>query len=92
MVSALLNVSDAALTTPIVLCPNPSKGDFTVNLGKNYADVTIQITDALGKIISTSKHSSVKIIDQEVNGPSGIYFVNVSANVGFLKSFKLIKN
>jgi len=72
--------------------PNPSNGNFTIDLGKEFANVSIHISNMLGQKISSSTYPSIKIIEQEINAPSGIYFVTISTSEGISKTMKIIKN
>jgi len=60
--------------------PNPTRGNFTVDLGKEFTNVNVQITDILGKIVSSTTHVSAKTIEQKINGPVGMYFVQVKTS------------
>ncbi|WP_432412506.1 T9SS type A sorting domain-containing protein [Rasiella sp. SM2506] len=71
--------------------PNPTNGNFTIDLGKEYTDVTIQISNLLGQTISSSTYASTKIIDQEIAASAGMYFVNVSTAEGNSKTLKIVK-
>ncbi|MBA6152058.1 T9SS type A sorting domain-containing protein [Gelidibacter maritimus] len=74
------------------LYPNPTTSNFTIELGKEYSNVSIQILDMLGTVISSTNYKFVKSIEAQINGPTGTYFVNVGTSEGFSKSFKFIKN
>lgn len=75
----------------ISIYPNPFNGYFTIQLGKEYKDVTIQVTNLLGQIISIKKYNSIKRIETEINAPSGIFFVRLSPSKEQSKTFKIIK-
>lgn len=84
-----LKVSDIVLGTEentlsnIKLFPNPTNGNFTINLGKEYTDVCVAVYNMLGQIISSEKYTSAKTISQEIPGAAGVYFVGIStANEG----------
>jgi hypothetical protein len=62
----------------IEIFPNPTNGNFTIELGKEYKDITIQISNILGQIISSEEYASAKTIQKEITGPAGVYFVEVN--------------
>ena len=76
----------------VTLYPNPSDGNFTIDLAKEYTDVTVQISNILGQVISSEKYTSAKIIEKEINTSAGMYFVNVTTTEGFSKTIKILKN
>ncbi|MDC8001707.1 SBBP repeat-containing protein [Aequorivita todarodis] len=76
---------------PISLYPNPSKGSFTVDLGKEFQNATVEISNMMGQIISSEKYSSVKTITQQINASAGIYFVKVSTAKEGSNTLRIIK-
>ncbi len=72
--------------------PNPNNGNFTIDLGAMHQDITVEITNTLGQIISSEKYTSTKKIDQQINSSTGIYFVKISTANGEAKTIKIIKN
>lgn len=88
--SIVLGMEENTLNS-IKMYPNPSNGNFTIDLGKEYTAVSVQILNMLGQNISSDKYASAKIIEQEINASAGIYFVKVStANEGS-KTLRIIK-
>ncbi|MCK0115049.1 T9SS type A sorting domain-containing protein [Gelidibacter sp. F63206] len=83
--------TDENILSNLAMYPNPSSGHFTIDLGKDYSDVNLQIHNMLGQQISSNKYTSIKTIEQEINTSAGIYFVKVSSE-GVSKTLKLIKN
>ena len=75
----------------IVLFPNPSNGNFTMDMGKEYTDVTVELYNMLGQIISSDKYTSAKIIEQKINASVGIYFVKVSTPKEGSRTLRIIK-
>lgn len=62
----------------VLVYPNPSEGLFQVEMKDNAAKLTIQITDAQGKIVRENKEvSGVFTVDLSREG-KGIYFMHVS--------------
>jgi len=73
------------------LYPNPTNGNFTIDLGKEFTDVSTQITNMLGQVISSSTYASARTIEQEITASAGMYFVNISTSEGAIKTLKIIK-
>ena len=87
----LLDINETIFTTVITAFPNPSNGQFTIDLGKEYTNVTVQITSMLGQIISSEKFDSAKNIKQEINASQGMYFVSISTATGESAIVKVLK-
>ncbi|HLW30647.1 MAG TPA: T9SS type A sorting domain-containing protein, partial [Aequorivita sp.] len=86
----VLGTEENSLST-ISIYPNPSKGHFTINLGKEYADVSVQIYNMLGQTISWENYASTKTINKEITGPAGIYFVRVNTAEERSTTLRIIK-
>ncbi len=87
-----LGINKKELSTSISLYPNPSNGNFTINLGKEYTDVSVQIYSLLGQIISSEKYAFAKTIEQEINLSAGIYLIKVNADKLESRAFRIIKH
>ena len=79
-----IKVTDIVLGTQentlsnLSIYPNPNSGQFTIDLGKEYTDVTVQVVNMLGQIISSENYASAKTISKEITNAAGVYFVRVS--------------
>ncbi|WP_169718942.1 beta strand repeat-containing protein [Aequorivita capsosiphonis] len=88
--SIVLGIEENTLSS-IKMYPNPSNGNFTIDLGREYTDVTVQIYNMLGQQISFVNFASTKLIRQEINTSAGIYFVKVSTAKEGSKTLRIIK-
>ena len=70
-------VNTADFSSEITAFPNPSKGLFTINLGRELNGVTTKLKSASGNLIETKVYSSVKDFNIEINQTSGIYFLTI---------------
>ncbi|SRX73414.1 T9SS type A sorting domain-containing protein [Aequorivita antarctica] len=85
-----LGVEDNFLNR-IRLYPNPSNGTFTIDLEKEYTDVTVKIYNMLGQIISSEKYALAKTIEKEITNAAGVYFVKVSTAKEGSNTLRIIK-
>lgn len=74
----------------IKVFPNPSKGEFVIEMGTTY-DKTIEVVDFTGKVIQSSKTSSAKVNVNINNYANGIYYVKVISNGG-VDVIKVVKD
>ena len=73
------------------LYPNPTNGNVTVDLKKNYSNVSITLHDMLGRKIMAKDYELVQNFGLTLQQSSGVYFLTViSENKKAV--FKLIKN
>lgn len=86
----MLGEDDFTLATQGSVYPNPTTGDFTIDLGENLGEVTVEITDVLGKVIQNKKMNGVNQIQASIKGVEGLYFVKVY-NGNKVSWYKLLK-
>ncbi|PKR81341.1 hypothetical protein CW751_04605 [Brumimicrobium salinarum] len=79
---------DSALN--ISIYPNPTNGDFTINLGETIQSLTIYITDITGKEVYSNGYKSTQKVNLNLNDAPGVYFVTIEAD-GVQSKYKLIK-
>ena len=88
--SVTLGTNEATLSA-ISLYPNPTQGQFTIDLGKEYESVTIQIYSTIGQLISSSNYNATDKVSQEITAAAGIYFVKVTSDNKESKMIRIIK-
>ena len=60
--------------------PNPTTGNFSITLGNNYSNVSIQVIDVQGKVVASKNvsHTTEVMVNEGLS--SGVYFVQLKAN------------
>ncbi|MGB0851566.1 MAG: T9SS type A sorting domain-containing protein, partial [Bacteroidia bacterium] len=71
--------------------PNPSKGNYTLDIGLVRDQVTVRILTVAGREIQKQSYSGVQLIDIKLTEPAGIYILNVKESNGKESSIRLIK-
>ncbi|MBN4051498.1 SBBP repeat-containing protein, partial [bacterium AH-315-M05] len=61
----------------LIIYPNPTHGDYSIDLGANYENATITITDILGKIIQTNTFNQNRLLNLKIEHTPGIYFLTI---------------
>lgn len=68
------------VTKKITIIPNPSNGNFQINLYDNTSNITsVKLFDLRGKLVKSVMSDDIKNIDAS-EMPTGIYFVEVNTN------------
>lgn len=88
--SVTLDTNESTLSA-ISLYPNPTLGQFTIDLGKEYEAVTVQIYSTIGQLISSSNYNATDKVSQEITAAAGIYFVKVTSDNKESKMIRIIK-
>ena len=63
----------------LIVYPNPTSGNFSINLGSTYEDAKIVIMDIYGKMIESKTMTLSKILKLSIKEPVGIYIVSIQA-------------
>jgi len=71
--------------------PNPTDGNFSINLGEDFENVTVIMTDLAGKIIQSNTYKDNQLLNLRIEEPTGIYLLLIkSGNKSAL--VRLVKN
>lgn len=77
--------------TSVSCFPNPSNGNFTIDLGKVYDDFTIQVYNVMGQVVQNKKYESTNKVNVTIEQSSGIYFIRIISKKGESITLKAIK-
>ena len=61
----------------IQVYPNPTRGDFSIDLGKDYKSVIVNITGLNGELIQSEQFEQSRLLDLTVAGSAGNYLVTI---------------
>lgn len=73
-------VEENAFANNIKMFPNPTNGNYTIDLGSSFSDVVITVTDLTGRVIATEREKAAQIINMNMEEPQGVYVVTIKAN------------
>jgi hypothetical protein len=74
-----IGIEENAFASAITLYPNPSSGNFTINLGNTYNNVAVVITDLAGRVVYTHMENSTNVIPVQLDAPAGAYVVTITS-------------
>lgn len=82
--SACITVSQVGIVensfgAALAVSPNPTTGDFSVDLGASYAHVTATMTDLNGKEIFTEESNHSQFLNLNLDGPAGVYLLMIES-------------
>lgn len=63
----------------LLLFPNPTDGQFSIDMGEKYNRATVTITDLTGKLILSNTYSNSQLLNLKLNEPSGVYLLIIEA-------------
>jgi hypothetical protein len=76
----------------IIVYPNPTDDNVIIDLKQKYDNVTVEILNIMGQLISSKEYSSVESVNLPIEGAKGIYYLKIMIDNTELKAFKIIKN
>ena len=75
----------------MILYPNPSNGNITIDLGEIKQKTKITFTNSLGQVLLTENYASTNSINLNIDAPKGIYFLLIETDKGESRTFKVLK-
>ncbi len=71
--------------------PNPSTGALSLSFDAVEGDFVVEVRNVVGALLYSQNHTSTSLVELELDGPSGIYFVSVKTakREALLKVLKL---
>ena len=87
---SVVGINEASFSN-LSLYPNPTSETINVNFGELKHGVNATITNGLGQVILTKFFGTTENLKLEINGPSGIYFLIVTAEQWLYETKKILK-
>jgi hypothetical protein len=63
----------------LLIYPNPTDEDFSIDLGDNYLFVSTTITDLNGKIIQSNTYDESQLLELKLEEPAGVYLLIIKS-------------
>ncbi|MDA3911609.1 MAG: T9SS type A sorting domain-containing protein [Bacteroidales bacterium] len=74
-----VNIIENDFGTNLRLYPNPTDGNFSIDMGKKYPSLTLVLSEISGKIIRTLFFNEKQILNMKLNEPAGIYMIMIDS-------------
>ncbi|MBT5403219.1 MAG: T9SS type A sorting domain-containing protein, partial [Crocinitomicaceae bacterium] len=66
--------------TDVLIYPNPTDGNFSIDLGSIYETIDVTIRDASGKLIQSKTYTSSQILRLKLDEAAGIYVLVIASD------------
>lgn len=86
-----LGIIENGFGKDLLLYPNPTSGNFSIDLGGILENITINITDLSGRLIQTKTYYHRQLINLILDESAGVYILSIEST-DKKGSFILIKN
>ena len=91
IVESSLGIIENTFPENPIIYPNPTDGNVSIDLRKNYNNVIIQLNDILGRKIIEQSYNQGRVFNLNIKESPGIYFLTiVTENKRVV--FRLVKN
>jgi hypothetical protein len=77
IVLTTVTIKENSFKNELLLYPNPTNGNFAIDLGDNYPSTIITITDVLGKQVQTNNYVNQQLLTLKLEQPAGVYFLTI---------------
>lgn len=74
-----LAIEESEFSIEARIYPNPTNGDFTIDLGITQPSVRITITDVIGKQIQSKSYNESQVLNLRITEPAGIYLIIIES-------------
>ena len=74
------NIIQNGFGNKLLVYPNPSAGDFYVDLGLNYKSISVSITDLNGNRIQHKTYKNKQLIELKLDESAGIYLLVIESD------------
>jgi hypothetical protein len=64
----------------LTVFPNPTTGNFSIDLGSNCNHTRIELRDASGRLLETFYSENTQLIVLALDKPAGVYFIAIQAD------------
>lgn len=71
--------------------PNPTNGDFSIDLGANFETATVNLTNLNGQLIRSVNYSDSQLLNMTLTEPTGVYLLIVESGE-FKAVIRLVKD
>ncbi|MCJ8290849.1 MAG: T9SS type A sorting domain-containing protein [Crocinitomicaceae bacterium] len=63
----------------LIVYPNPTYGDFSIDLGENYHVVTVTLRDLKGKLLLSKTYYDNQLLNLKLEEPAGVYLLLIES-------------
>lgn len=87
-----VSLDELSFIKKVSVSPNPTNGISTIKLPKSYGEVTVKVRNVQGQKLSEDLYRNKQVIDINISNLSGIYFIELTTNLGERGVLKIIRN
>ena len=74
-----VGIIESSSTIKPIVYPNPTTGNFAIDLGNNHESITITITDIAWRLIQSNSYKKRQILNLKFEEAPGVYILIITA-------------
>jgi hypothetical protein len=74
-----VSIIENSFGNELLIYPNPTSGNFSIDLGSIFENSVISITDISGKLVESKTITQSQVLNLSINEPEGVYILSVKA-------------
>jgi hypothetical protein len=78
---ASVNIFENSFGKELVIFPNPTKGNFSIDLGSNFESTKINIMDINGELIQRKIFYKSQNLNLNLTAPNGVYILSIESGL-----------
>ena len=86
-----LGIHENDFGSSLVIYPNPTAGELTIDLGGTYSNISVEVVDLIGRIVLSKEFTSASSIVLGLEGTPGTYIVNIQTKEGKSARVNVVK-
>ncbi len=75
----VVGIIESDFSNELIIYPNPTNGNFSIDLGDNYPTTLITLTDLNGKVIQSKLYSNEQLLNLKIKESAGVYLLVVES-------------
>ncbi|MDC3337656.1 SBBP repeat-containing protein [Flavobacteriales bacterium] len=75
-----IGIIENSFGNQLVVYPNPTIGNCTIDLGETYNSVSVTISDVKGKLIQSNTFKDSQLLDLNLSEPNGVYLLKIESD------------
>jgi hypothetical protein len=72
-----IGIDENSFGKNLLVYPNPTDGNFSIDLGQHYQVVKITITDLRGRVVQSNIYNQSQLLRLKLEEPAGIYLLKI---------------
>jgi len=79
IVTPALGIIENTFAAEPIIYPNPTDGNFSIDMRTNYQSLSVIVKDLNGKLIQSNTYSESQLLNLNIEAATGVYFVIIES-------------